>query len=146
MYGMHFRSRSDIKHVCDVIEKNVYGAKGNKEVIDKEVVDGKLKKSKEVLYYPGREINYSGDPIDNVYISIVDLCSHLVTISVHLDPIPKTDENYWKLDVSKEIYYRVRDELKTLFGMNEKIREYRYDEKYYTMSKGELVHKKEDIY
>lgn len=117
-------SRSHINHICEEIEKNVYGAKNNKEVIHKEVVGGIVKRRNEVIYYPGRKI-YSDNPIDNVCINIYEYTKNDVSICLTLDLDKGMNKEDWRFRVSRKIYNKVRDDMKAIFGV---MREFDNDE------------------
>lgn len=116
-------SRSHINHICEEIERNVYGAKNNKEVIHKEIIGGIIKRINEVIYYPGRKI-YSDNPIDNVQISISEYSKNCNFIYITLDLDKSMNRDDWRFKVSREIYNKVRDDMKEMF---EVMREFDHD-------------------
>lgn len=116
-------SRSHINHICEEIERNVYGAKNNKEIIHKEIIGGIIKRRNKVIYYPGRKI-YSDNPIDNVQISIFEYSKNCIFIYITLDLDNSMNRDDWRFKVSREIYNKVRDDMKEMF---EVMREYDHD-------------------
>lgn len=118
---IYISTSTHINHICDVIEKNVYGAKNNKELVsNREVYKGKIQKRKKVMYYPGREI-HSKEPIDNVYIEVEELWKDWVTIELYLYLYNDMDREDWRFKASREVYDKVRDDIKSLFKVDKEL-------------------------